>query len=793
MKNKLILSRMKNVNGLYVLSFFLLLCFNLVAQEPSVKRWFVDNNATGLNNGTSWTNAFQGFDHINYTNIDFGDTIFISGGDFSKIYNLGTTITKSGITITKGIGAGHNGEVILQALSQDTLSGTAFMIRDVNSVTISNLSVKNWAMSFEIDGNYEEATYNITVENIKGIFNGRFLRVGGYPNTTGTYCHDITIRNNTLTTPSLTELQTDFIYAQYMRGLVIDNNDVTIRANDLLQHDDMVQTFWARGPIIVKNNIFKNLNIKQAHSQGIFFENHYGDHFIYNNVIVQFGDTTADGNTGGKIYFKNSTLNEGIAYVYGNTVYGSNGDFVNLNTSSSGSIIKNNIFWTFGRIGGTLSTTSIVRVVLNSGTTISENLFYDMDNSMTNISNSGTNGTNYEANPLFINRSTLNFTLQSTSPAIDAGALLLSPFNYDILGVMRPIGAGYDIGAYEFNDNGVLDMIPPELINAEIIDSVNIILEFSEPMNETLLNNSSNYSISNGIVVNTVNTLNSSSVQINTSVHLAGSYQVTCNNLTDIAGNVISSNSNSLIYEYTLPNTYIQLPVASVLASVTPEPNHPGEKTLDGKGYYQGDPDSRWAGDTMPEWLVYDLGDIQILNKTQLSFFNWNEGRIYNYSLQVSVDSIIWTEIRSNVPSIASEWSAEEFSPVEARYVKIIFIANNQSAWAGLWEAEFYGHLKLPTNYEEEDLAPVEFTLEQNYPNPFNPATSIQYAIRSNQFVQLKVYDVIGNEIATLVNEFIPAGKYEVEFNAENLASGVYIYRIQTETFTDTKKMVLLR
>lgn len=101
-----------------------------------------------------------------------------------------------------------------------------------------------------------------------------------------------------------------------------------------------------------------------------------------------------------------------------------------------------------------------MRVVLNSGTTISENLFYDMDNSMTNISNSGTNGTNYEANPLFINRSTLNFTLQSTSPAIDAGALLLSPFNYDILGVMRPIGAGYDIGAYEFNDNGVLDMIP---------------------------------------------------------------------------------------------------------------------------------------------------------------------------------------------------------------------------------------------------------------------------------------------------------------------------------------------
>ena len=93
---------------------------------------------------------------------------------------------------------------------------------------------------------------------------------------------------------------------------------------------------------------------------------------------------------------------------------------------------------------------------------------------------------------------------------------------------------------------------------------------------------------------------------------------------------------------------------------------------------------------------------------------------------------------------------------------------------------------------------PSEFILEQNYPNPFNPGTSIQYAVSSRQFVTLKIYDVLGNEITTLVDEFKPAGKYEVEFsakggNAYNISSGVYFYRLQAGNYIDTKKMTLLR
>jgi hypothetical protein len=94
----------------------------------------------------------------------------------------------------------------------------------------------------------------------------------------------------------------------------------------------------------------------------------------------------------------------------------------------------------------------------------------------------------------------------------------------------------------------------------------------------------------------------------------------------------------------------------------------------------------------------------------------------------------------------------------------------------------------------DEDNLPLQFNLSQNYPNPFNPTTSIKYTVPSSEYVTLKIYDILGNEIATLVNEQKTAGRYEVEFNAINLPSGVYFYRIQSSTgFVSTKKMLLIK
>jgi len=94
---------------------------------------------------------------------------------------------------------------------------------------------------------------------------------------------------------------------------------------------------------------------------------------------------------------------------------------------------------------------------------------------------------------------------------------------------------------------------------------------------------------------------------------------------------------------------------------------------------------------------------------------------------------------------------------------------------------------------EENNLIVTEFKLFQNYPNPFNPSTRIQYAVSSRLFVSLKVYDILGNEIATLVNEEKSAGSYEVEFDASSLPSGVYFYKLRVGSFIQTNKMILIK
>ena len=105
------------------------------------------------------------------------------------------------------------------------------------------------------------------------------------------------------------------------------------------------------------------------------------------------------------------------------------------------------------------------------------------------------------------------------------------------------------------------------------------------------------------------------------------------------------------------------------------------------------------------------------------------------------------------------------------------------------------------TGVDGETINPIRFSLEQNYPNPFNPTTTIKYSIPSDeakniasqQIVQLIVYDILGSEVATLVNEPKAPGNYEVTFNAKNLPSGVYIYRLKTENYVLSKKMTLLK
>ncbi len=88
---------------------------------------------------------------------------------------------------------------------------------------------------------------------------------------------------------------------------------------------------------------------------------------------------------------------------------------------------------------------------------------------------------------------------------------------------------------------------------------------------------------------------------------------------------------------------------------------------------------------------------------------------------------------------------------------------------------------------------PDSYALNANYPNPFNPSTNIQFSTPEQSFVELKVFDILGNEVANLVKQDMEPGNYSVVFNGSNLASGIYLYRLVSGNFFDTKKMMLIK
>ncbi len=100
---------------------------------------------------------------------------------------------------------------------------------------------------------------------------------------------------------------------------------------------------------------------------------------------------------------------------------------------------------------------------------------------------------------------------------------------------------------------------------------------------------------------------------------------------------------------------------------------------------------------------------------------------------------------------------------------------------------------KNNTDKKDSSIELSSFKLEQNYPNPFNPTTQITYSIPVESHVKLIVYNVIGSEVATLVDEVKPAGEYSVKFDASALSSGIYIYRLQTNYSVVTKKMTFIK
>jgi hypothetical protein len=137
-------------------------------------------------------------------------------------------------------------------------------------------------------------------------------------------------------------------------------------------------------------------------------------------------------------------------------------------------------------------------------------------------------------------------------------------------------------------------------------------------------------------------------------------------------------------------------------------------------------------------------------------------------------------------------------------YLRLVTTVNGEAIY-NLANVQNDNPLLNKRNYQEVNFKgeepPISYELLQNYPNPFNPSTTIKFEIPKDGLVTLKIYDILGAEVATLVNEEKSVGRYEVNFNASNLASGVYVYRLQVndpsagsgQSFVNVKKMVLLK
>jgi hypothetical protein len=120
-----------------------------------------------------------------------------------------------------------------------------------------------------------------------------------------------------------------------------------------------------------------------------------------------------------------------------------------------------------------------------------------------------------------------------------------------------------------------------------------------------------------------------------------------------------------------------------------------------------------------------------------------------------------------------------------------------QKTFYRLKQIDFDGTFSYSDEVEVEVNTPLTFSLAQNYPNPFNPSTKISWQSPVGSWQSLKVYDILGNEVVTLVNEYRNAGNYEFDFNPasiiKNLVSGIYFYRLQAGSFVDTKKMLMIK
>ena len=193
----------------------------------------------------------------------------------------------------------------------------------------------------------------------------------------------------------------------------------------------------------------------------------------------------------------------------------------------------------------------------------------------------------------------------------------------------------------------------------------------------------------------------------------------------------------------------------------------------------------RWQEDN---WLNFGSGKFEYDVNNNLVLENWEIA--YNNTWENWFRIFYeYGENNNLIHLFGEEWVNGQWVPEN----EPLRVTNPDGILIGFIAEEIFLYYSQPTSVESEKNIVEEYLLSQNYPNPFNPSTTIKYQIPNAGNVTLKVFDILGREVTTLVDEFKNEGRYEVTFNASKLASGVYIYKIQSGDFVNSKKMILIK
>jgi hypothetical protein len=830
---------------------FLLLIF-ILSQIAIPQRRFVDaNNDNSQRDGLSWStawNSFADFDINNTDTIPNGTTIKIAPGEYntghSTYYNTDDSTRciiwiKNNRNLKLILGdpsVAEEDDNVSARIEPAVLKGSADYKRgililptssndSISSITIRRLSFENFGLnpvkSRGVGGNY--------VRNVK-IENCAFTCTSGVlgRNTAAVmfqYTDTAIVEYSNITTTASDTTQNDGIYIDDTRNIIIRDNHINVNNSytgpDSLQpHVDCIQVTRSNSVnspgssnLLIENNYIENSSVYPVthnHRQVIYADSISGYIIIRNNILV-----SGIGNNLINNHFNQVTDS---CTIYNNTLVGKGNQqhLLNIKKKEQSQIsvdwfrIKNNIFYKSGSNPVALKFIDVSSGELNNNI-LNHNLYYLTSGSTPQIQfstavNWNSDTSRWEnkgigANPLFTDAVT--YKLEYNSPAKNRG-LYVPALSTDYYGNSRPYwNFDYDIGAFEIEDTQLKIAaigVPIDSVITHSLESIGTYWEKSGTIwiksNDQNLISSSFRTVGNSDTLNLnlwrgweYKWLDRSSDDQDTSIG-AGFYKIK-NNYNDTAlfyldlrDAVIGYRLNTYIryhgglgqYQFFKNDNWIRIPKDSVVRIW--DINSGTTNTLNLTSYWSNSLISLEYNNH--PWLIWGPYDSAGIDKFRI--------------LRKSISSLPFTQIDSSLNNI--------YQYVD--YSRSINGVGSHPEWykiaaVGNWIGERVTNiLEVIVEGDKLDkpaalLGKISYSMEQNYPNPFNPVTKINFSIANEEYVMLKIYDILGCEVKTVINQVLKQGKHELSFHASGLSSGVYFYRISAGEFSSVKKMQVIK